>query len=232
MEIDFFGGNIFLYSFLNELLDYVQTLDMKIVFNLNVKTISNFDTLLLFKHDKILINILVCKPYDIDYVLEISNFLNVNGIIYSVKYVVENERDYGKIESLINVNGVTLLPFYDNNLSFFEKNVMLEKDDILNNEVYSRLKIIRNSIVNTSFYGKIIVDSNADIYISFLKESIANIYSDNLLNILNILISEDSLWRYTRDKVEPCRKCLFNCFCPPISNYELKIKMNNLCFIK
>lgn len=232
IEIDFFGGNIFLYSFLKELLEYLQFLNVKIVFNINVKTILNFDTLLLFKHNKMHINLLVCKPYNTDYLLKISDFLSVNGISYSIKCVVENENDCVEIESQINLDNVFLFPFYNNELSFFEKNVMLEKDDILNNKIYSRLEIVRNLIVNTNFFGKMIVDANANIYLSFLDKPIANVYSDNLIDILNILISENSLWRYTRDKVEPCNNCVFNCFCPPISNYELRLKKNNLCFIK
>lgn len=39
-------------------------------------------------------------------------------------------------------------------------------------------------------------------------------------------------WFLTRDKVSPCKDCLFRYLCPSPSNYELVIGKPNLCHVK
>ena len=44
-------------------------------------------------------------------------------------------------------------------------------------------------------------------------------------------IHESKNWFRTRSKVKPCKSCIYNALCPPISNYEYYLKEYNLCNI-
>jgi len=51
---------------------------------------------------------------------------------------------------------------------------------------------------------------------------------NTLKEIVLYELSQTNSWKLTRDKIDPCKNCLFQQLCPPISNYELFFEKYNL----
>jgi len=61
-------------------------------------------------------------------------------------------------------------------------------------------------------------------------ERCENVYQDVLLDIIyQMLKNKTGDWFLIRSQVEPCKKCIYNFLCPPVSNYEFVMNSNNLC---
>ncbi len=91
--------------------------------------------------------------------------------------------------------------------------------------------ILRNQVINSSFFGNLFILPNGDILPSSFGEKIGNIYSMNLTEAVFNEISDGQFWKKARKEVEPCNNCIYNSFCPSISNYEYAIGKFNLCNI-
>ena len=82
-------------------------------------------------------------------------------------------------------------------------------------------------------FGALTFLPNGNCYTNINSKPIGNIYKKSIYKLIHYcLIQRDKDWLLTRNKVEPCKNCLFNALCPPISNYERVIKQYNLCTIK
>ena len=57
---------------------------------------------------------------------------------------------------------------------------------------------------------------------------IQHFFTHSLLELIAKELEQNTAWRKIRNG-EPCNTCLFQYLCPPISNYELIFKRQNLC---
>jgi pseudo-rSAM protein len=124
------------------------------------------------------------------------------------------------------------LPKYNgNNLSFFEENVFIEKEDLLNQKL-SIKKIQTNRIINQLFFGKLdITHDGFLIQKNMLNTTDIRIddQHDLMYFILHKLSDDHSNWFLIRKKCEPCVDCIYNEICPPVSYIEMILGRNNLC---
>ena len=89
--------------------------------------------------------------------------------------------------------------------------------------------IFRRQLLNEHYFGNVIIMNEGDVYLNLFEEKIGNIYEDN--DIISLLSNTKSMnsWYLTRDKVQPCKHCVYKYLCPSISNYEFILKKMNLC---
>lgn len=121
------------------------------------------------------------------------------------------------------------IPIFDGtNKHFFEQNVFLEESDIKETFI-SMQDIFRRQLLNEHYFGNVIIMNEGDVYLNLFEEKIGNIYEDN--DIISLLSNTKSMnsWYLTRDKVQPCKHCVYKYLCPSISNYEFILKKMNLC---
>lgn len=52
-----------------------------------------------------------------------------------------------------------------------------------------------------------------------------------LFAIHYFIIRKRGIWFRVRNQVQPCRTCVYEVLCPPLSNYEYALHRNNLCHI-
>ena len=125
---------------------------------------------------------------------------------------------------------IQIRPFFTGeNLSFFQKNVFLMKEDILCG-VKNMQNIHQNMILNSNFFGKIVVSSDGYVFSNVNdKEPIGHITESIAKIVHSALFSKKSSWRKLRN-FEMCRDCLYQYLCPPISNYEYVMGNKPLCF--
>ena len=147
---------------------------------------------------------------------------------------VTSEEDYLQTDRLIDSFGIEkyrINPVYTgDNISFFEENIFLTKEDILSTSMSIKDFLIRHSI-NLYDFGKINILPNGDAYANINHPALGNIYTHSILEIVHREMEEGKSWFRIRN-YEPCNDCVYQLLCPSPSNYEIAIGRHNLCHVK
>ncbi len=145
---------------------------------------------------------------------------------------IEGEGDLPRADDILSqVEGlrVNCLPIFNGkNLQFFEDNVFLRKENIFS-KVHSFNDIFCNETLNRSAFGRLYIDADGECCGELGRGTLGNIINHNLGQIIYKELCEGESWKRTRKTVSPCSRCIYNLFCPPISNYELVMNRMNLC---
>jgi len=235
-QLNILGGSIFAYSKLKELLKILTiSIFNKTIFFNSMDILNNKKQLSEILNQNININI------DISY-NEISTFfvkenidsLSNNSNLINFRFIIENENELEHIESTIvmyNIKKYSFIPFYNgNNESFFNQCVYYDQQQLLEQNIESDT-IIENVSFNANFYGKLIVTSNFDCYSNLNLNSLGNLKNTDISDLIYKEIKNKNIWELTRRDISPCKNCIFNILCPPISDYEISLNKYNLCKI-
>lgn len=146
--------------------------------------------------------------------------------------LITNTAEIPKYEKLEKLNlNYNLVPIYNNNnLSFFENNIFIDKDDIVSLKP-NQNEVFKNKTMSTKNWGKLYVNNNGNIYANLNRSKLGNISTHSIAGVTSKELRNKESWLLPRNSVEPCNKCVFNILCPSISNYEFVIKKFNLCNI-
>ncbi len=231
------GGDILEYPHLEELIPRLQDIKpLKSVY-FHYKSISNNHEQLRavrLPKDSSEINVLVHFPIDQRRLRLCQEYLNPLGLETTFFFPVKNELEFETaMEADIGARGSNkrLLPFYDGtNLEFFEKNVFLTREIILEAKP-SLQDIFSRQAINGNNFGKLIVFPDGGIYSNVNFPALGNINRISLYDAVYKEMLQGKGWRLSRRRVKPCSRCVFEALCPPLSNYELAIGRNNLCDI-
>ena len=222
-RINILGGNISCYCYLDELLKLLEPYRDRCYAYYNIHNIDSMgEKLVEFFSDRI------CVIIDLHLFDKIPNLELLKNRGYNIVFLVKNMFDIERIERLIPLNELTIMPFYSkDNLDFFKEYVFWNESDLLSmNHTFT--SIHRNQFLNDSFFGEISVFPSGDVLVAD-GISCGNLNSLSIYDILSdLLLKEDSLWFLTRSKTD-CNGCVFVNLCPSISKYELRIGQNNLC---
>lgn len=242
LKFNFIGGNIFEYSAFSTLLKKLPNSNFKINFYFyyldiffKKKLRKNFIELIKNSYQAgINLNINFHAPYDFKLIGQIYKYLNLQNVY--LKFIVSSEDELNSFETLIekfnDLNCYSLLPYYNGkNLNFFKKHVFINENDIFYKN-FSRFDIFKNHIINENFFGKLYILNNGDTYANLNKMRLGNINKEKLSKIINNELKKNTCWKISRDQIEPCKNCIYSIFCPPLSNYEFNLKLNNLCNLK
>ncbi|MCG8306142.1 MAG: TIGR04150 pseudo-rSAM protein [Cytophagales bacterium] len=228
------GGDIFKYQELYKLSQILKKYPFKKNYHINYLNIkrSNKNMLKILGSDNGSIKLLVHFPInnrDLYQAFRVLNDYNIN-----VVFVVENEREIDETEEIVIKNGLKdyrIIPYYSgNNSTFFAKSIFVSLDDIKEaspnqKEIFSRM------VLNPVEFGKIVVLSNGDCHANINTPRIGNIYRNNIYDVLFKELIKGQSWRKRRQFQTPCRNCVYNLLCPPITSYERVIGKANLCHI-
>lgn len=149
-------------------------------------------------------------------------------------FVIESIDGYKKYEKLsVDSFSYSLTPYYTgNNLSFFKDNIFITREDF--NESNLDLKTLNiNKTLNPNFFGRLTIVSNGDVYANLNAKKNGTIFSNTLAEcIVKEFKMNENSWFAVKSKLSPCSGCIYKSVCPPISNYELFFKKNNLCLLE
>lgn len=154
----------------------------------------------------------------------------------SIEYIFEvtSDEDCFQIEELVKqfeIKEYSLKPIYTGvNLQFFEQNVFLTKEDILNSS-NSIKDIFAHQMMNTNDFGKINIMPNGDIFANLNYSKLGNINNCDIATIIYKEIHEGQSWLRIREQA-PCCNCLYQWLCPSPSDYEIEIGRYNLCHVQ
>ncbi|GHU72680.1 hypothetical protein FACS189413_16100 [Bacteroidia bacterium] len=165
-------------------------------------------------------------------------FKNVSSTINKEKttfhFIIENEEQYAETEELINQLGIEkydVQPFFTGeNLDFFCGNIFMDKEDIFSKTLSIR-EIFRNQKLNSNSFGTLHILPDGTVKANMNTQSLGNIKTDTLLNLIYKEMLDNTAWRKVRDS-QPCSECIYQFICPAPSDYERAIGKPNLCHIK
>lgn len=234
-KINILGGNIFTYSRFSELVTELNGLlagKVYYIYYLDLKGYEN--KLKLIKNKNSEINILVTYPineFELSLVVRIIKNIRIKT---NFTFIIEKENHIEKIEKIISdleIDQYSLQPYYNGrNLTFFKKNVFITKQELLQSIV--KLKDIHARMaINPFQFGKLTVLSNGNVHANVNAPKLGKLGEQSLYDIIYKEMNCGKSWRRLRSKVLPCKSCVFNLLCPPLSNYEYALGRNNLCNI-
>lgn len=226
--VTLYCDDIFLYGDYEKLFAFLNNLkiEIELVFSYEyyVEKYSQIKKSILNPNIKIILHYYKLKELEKDFCAEVS--LNC--------FFVESEKQFDLVEkniSEIGLNNYHIAAIYNgNNNAFFESAIFIELEDIFEEKIDFQ-SILVNSEMNKNDFGKLIILSNGNIFANINNEVIGNIYTESLDEILEEELKNGTSWGNVRQRVAPCSECVYNCLCPPISNYEYVLGRFNLCNI-
>lgn len=147
---------------------------------------------------------------------------------YSATFPLQiSVRDEDELNQALHIKAERVIPVYTNNNYPFLKSIMFTQRDDLSG--LSKREIYIHKTLNSNFFGKLIVLPDGEVKSSQYGPCIGSVDAPLHSIVYKELISDNSLWMRHRDKTE-CRDCRFRYLCPSISDYELRLKNNRLCW--
>lgn len=224
-NINILGGDISTHPELEMILDILEELNMK-------------KTLHIYYQDELL-DISGRKNFEIKFHIDYPikkevDFLLLKSMGIHFCFVIQSIEDLKITETIVKENRLvnhSFEPYYNGtNIEFFEDNIYMNEEDILEvkpnqNDIFSNMKINKNN------FGKLVVLSNGEVYANINKNLLGNIKDSTFHSLIFTELCGNDSWKDVRRKVDSCISCVYNCLCPPLSNYEYFLGRNNLCNI-
>lgn len=231
-KLVFIGGNIFSYPFWDELLRELKRFSFQKSIYINYQILPSIIKQL---------DVFDSNEFNICLLIDVSNNFEqiVNKVIpinkkYSYIFKVRSIIEFEMVQSIIDQHQIEskVFPYYDSsNRQFFEEYVFQSLDNIMNTN-WKKNEVFAHTVLNTNYFGNFTISSNGKIFSNVNYKQIGDIQSDNIKMLVYQELKNGNAWLLTRNKVNPCKKCLYKYLCPPLSNYEIVLGKNNLCNIK
>ena len=236
VQLNITGGDIQKHSQLPELIALLNNYKGKKDYFLNYLNFDkkNDSLRLLEQSESNTLHILIHFPLERQVLSGLMTFIECFNIKKIFHFVIQNGADMTAIEGLIhehNLIDVELHPYYSgNNLKFFEDNIFTTKESLMDNKPTMR-NIFANGIINILGFRQLTVMYDKYIYANLNHSRIGKLGKNNLSDILKKELKQGKSWGKIRKDVSPCKRCVYNAICPPISNYEYAIGQYDLCKI-
>lgn len=81
-------------------------------------------------------------------------------------------------------------------------------------------RIFGNRELNFTLFGRLVIHPDGTVRLNENTEVIGSV-EDDWTDMLNKALNKPNPWLLTRNKTEPCSRCIFCDLCPPIRNLEL-----------
>lgn len=230
-KLNILGGDIFAYSKFAGLVDYFnKSPKPKTYYShyLNLegreKEIGQIDK------SSASFAVLVDLPVKEDRLAGVAAVLSSPDVQYI--FMIQGEEEIASVEAIasrLHLRQVAFKPFYNgSNFDFFKNNVFINKEELFLlkptlKQVFSRMKL------NPLSFGKITVLSNRGIYADVNAKKIGVLGRDSLYDVVLREMFNGKSWRRSRNRVSPCKSCVYCYLCPPLTGYEYSLKRNNLC---
>lgn len=229
VDFNIVTSDLFAYPYLKELFLLLETSSLNTTFYLPYKSLAGRKVdKELFPKEHIQLCILVDSPEEIDNI-DMSVFSEYN-VQFFFKIVSVDEY-MAAADRIARYNlKAKILPYYNgDNYSFFEEQIFLDKEDILNTQ-WTKQQIFAHQVINTKDFGKFTVLPTGKIYGNINFEAVGTV-EDDMKELVYKEMKNGSSWRRVRSLQKKCGACLYRYLCPSPSNYELCIGKDNLCHL-
>ena len=147
-------------------------------------------------------------------------------------FLVRHEDEFPVLEETIerlNLNDFAVQPYFNKrNLEFFKDNVFTDHESL--GAAGLDLPVIKaRTSYNTLNHGKIFVLNDRRIYSDLNAAPLGGLDELSIPEAVVLELTEQGNWLRVRRRVEPCKDCLLDAVCPPLSNFEYAVGINNSC---
>jgi pseudo-rSAM protein len=157
------------------------------------------------------------------------------SVPFSVTAFVFSEENYKQLLDTFDTDyfldkNIRYIPLYDNeNLSFFESNIFIDKDELAQIKL-SKDEVFMRQSLNIGDFGKLTIMPDGMVYANVYYSPLGSI-NHSPYSIVYKEFTEGQSWFRFRDQ-EPCSDCMYQWLCPSPSNYEMVMGRPNLCHIR
>lgn len=228
-KIHLVGGNPFLHSEFKEISALFGTLKKQIILHVHIANINIQHVNEWLKNNNRILQVSASFSAWESHSTKLQPFLNNPKI--QLNLIIEEQSEFNKFKEISSSCGfiVKLKPFFNSyNIDFFKEFVFTTKDEVLGVN-HSKRDIHINQNINAFDYGKLYIMSNGDVYANPNADVLSNIHEAPLFKAIFMEIKKGKSWRRVRQNVKPCKDCVYNFLCQPLSNYEYSLGRNNLC---
>lgn len=230
------GGNIFKYSALDQLVKFLNTVQSSKTFyihylnlGLNIDRISELDI------RNSTLNILVTPPLDLKLFKAIIEASSLFAGEKRFDFIVQSNEEFSSFAKHIEdlqIKSYRYTPFVNRtNIEFFEDNVYIDRNDIEENMPTLR-DIYMNGTINSNFFGNLTITPDGSVFSNIRDSALGNVETNSLYEIMTKELNQGKNWLKIRRNLMPCKQCVFEMLCPPISNYNMAIGKYDLCHIR
>lgn len=235
-RIDILGGDIFLHSELQALVDILKAKGREVVFFLHALHLAEHGARMdLLDFEMARYHVIVTPPYSSPRFNAAREITAACDGRTTFVFVVQTNADIQQARAMIEaseMNSYALKPYFTGtNASFFHESVFMELKDILDARP-SHKEIYANQVLNRLNFGRLTFVHDGKVYANLNNPSLGTWKEDSIRRILYKEMYHGKSWRRTRLRVEPCRRCILAALCPPLGNYEFALKRNDLCHVK
>lgn len=169
----------------------------------------------------------------VDTVFDISSLKDF-PLPFSLTVFIFSEDDFLRYSSLFDTfvlaQDIRFIPVYNGeNISFYESNVFMEKDDMDKVDL-SKNEIFIRQAINIGDFGKLTIMPDGKVYANLNMPSLGTI-DESPYSIVYKEFNDGLSWFKLRTQT-PCNNCVYQWLCPSPSNYEIVIDRPNLCHVK
>lgn len=233
VKINITGGNIFVYTHFDELVEKLNSLPVKKEYKVNIKHLTDLKTLQkLVETPSNSVEIICSDLKDLEDTSLIKGLEGLSSLKFNV--IVQSEDDVKDFENMLSASRQEIIfsPFYNGrNAKFFEENVFVREEDI-ESLTLKDIEIKRNYLLNDYFFGHLTCMPDGSVYSSLNDAPLGKITEESWAGLMLKELKSGKSWLRVRRNIPPCNECVFSCICPPVSNYEKVIGRNNLCTLR
>jgi pseudo-rSAM protein len=113
-------------------------------------------------------------------------------------------------------------------LDVFNKNIFNTLEDIFEAKPSQKDIFIRQAINQLNF-GKLFILPDGSVYSNLNAPKLGTLQKHSLYDLIQKELYKQKNWFKLRKNDKPCKGCVYNLLCPPISTYEYVIGKYNLC---
>jgi pseudo-rSAM protein len=234
-KINIVGGNIFNHPELIaivKMLNNAKLLKEYIIHYLNMEDNKEYFSSLTEGNNQL--RTLIHFPLKMDVFNHQMDILGKYYLNKKFTFVIKENEDIVKVEQVISefkLDDYELLPYYNgNNKSFFKENVFIDREAIIESKPTMH-DIFTRMTLNTSDFKKLVILSNKEVYANLNHPKIGRYGKSDIFDLIYKELHRGKSWTRVRNNVNPCKSCVYNALCPPISDYEYAIGRYNLCNI-
>ncbi|MCP4220801.1 MAG: TIGR04150 pseudo-rSAM protein [bacterium] len=147
--------------------------------------------------------------------------------------LVQNGADIDGAEKMVEqaaLDNCFIQPFFDGeNHSFFRESIFSEKEDVCL-QCLSHKEILARQTTAPHHFGSFTILPDGGVYANLQSPRLGSIEKHSLHEMLLKELKGGKNWLRARKRVKPCRSCVWNALCPPLSNYEYALGHNDLCW--
>ena len=145
-------------------------------------------------------------------------------------FLVRSEDDCEQAESFAldrKLPDFDIVPIFNGtNRLFFQNNVLLCRQEILNSKLNRQAVFIHQS-VNTNYFGRLIIMPGGKVYSNLACEPLGSM-EDSIHKLIAEEMDKDYAWRKVRNTGR-CVSCLYRYLCPSPTKYEELLETDCIC---